>query len=104
VCSVQSSQQCVLQHLLQLCGLQQNAGVAFAYGRFNKLIGKKLGGKNPSRATTDGKVTLGVAGGINKLSCNFIISMDHIYEDGMKLQNVIIPKKGSYSNAKWSIM
>lgn len=66
---------------------------------------EKLGGTNWSRATTNGKITLGVAGWgrKKKLSYNFIIAIDHIYEDDMKLQTVIMPKKGSYSNAKWSI-
>lgn len=48
-----------------------------------------------------GKLTLGDTEG-GRLSCNFIIVLDHVYEDDVKLQTVIIPKKGRYSDAKWS--
>lgn len=34
---------------------------------------------------------------------NFIIAIDHIYEDVINFQTVII-QKNSYNNAKWSII
>jgi len=49
--------------------------------------------KKQSRATTNSEA--GLMGERNNLSYNVIIAIDHIYEDDIKLQTVIIQKKGS---------